>query len=71
MEPVIFPGLRIARSFLGEVLDMGIPTATELLDPITPQYLGRLPELGCDWSTHIRIPNSSPDGIGIIDARGI
>ena len=32
-------GLRIARSFLGEVLDMGIPTATELLDPITPRYL--------------------------------
>jgi 3-deoxy-7-phosphoheptulonate synthase len=32
-------GLRIARSFLGEVLDFGIPTATELLDPITPQYL--------------------------------
>ena len=32
-------GLRIARKFLGEVLDLGIPTATELLDPITPQYL--------------------------------
>jgi len=32
-------GLRMARSFLGEVLDYGIPTATELLDPITPQYL--------------------------------
>jgi 3-deoxy-7-phosphoheptulonate synthase len=32
-------GLRIARTFLGEVLDFGIPTATELLDPITPQYL--------------------------------
>ncbi len=32
-------GLRIARGFLGEVLDRGIPTATELLDPITPQYL--------------------------------
>ena len=32
-------GLRIARSFLGEVLDLGIPTATELLDPIMPQYL--------------------------------
>ena len=32
-------GLRMARSFLGEVLDFGIPTATELLDPITPQYL--------------------------------
>jgi len=32
-------GLRIARSFLGEVLDLGIPTATEFLDPITPQYV--------------------------------
>ena len=32
-------GLRMARFFLGEVLDYGIPTATELLDPITPQYL--------------------------------
>ena len=32
-------GVRLARSFLGEVLDLGIPTATELLDPITPQYL--------------------------------
>ncbi|MEK9772441.1 MAG: 3-deoxy-7-phosphoheptulonate synthase [Opitutae bacterium] len=32
-------GLRMARTFLGEVLDLGIPTATELLDPITPQYL--------------------------------
>ena len=35
-------GLRIARSFLGEVLDLGIPTSTELLDPITPQYLAGL-----------------------------
>jgi 3-deoxy-7-phosphoheptulonate synthase len=32
-------GLRIARRFLGEVLDFGLPTATELLDPITPQYI--------------------------------
>ena len=32
-------GLRIARNFLGEVLDLGIPTATEFLDPITPQCL--------------------------------
>ena len=32
-------GLRIARKFLGEVLDLGIPTATELLDPITPNTL--------------------------------
>lgn len=32
-------GLRMAREFLGEVLDLGLPTATELLDPITPQYI--------------------------------
>lgn len=32
-------GLRMARQFLGEVLDLGMPTATELLDPITPQYI--------------------------------
>ena len=32
-------GLHIARQFLGEVLDLGLPTATELLDPITPQYI--------------------------------
>ncbi len=30
-------GLRIAREFLGEMLELGLPTATELLDPITPQ----------------------------------
>ena len=32
-------GLHIARKFLGDVLDLGLPTATELLDPITPQYI--------------------------------
>ena len=32
-------GLRLAREFLGEMLDLGMPTATELLDPITPQYI--------------------------------
>ena len=35
-------GLRLARSFLREVLDLGLPTATELLDPITPQYIADL-----------------------------
>ena len=35
-------GLRLARSFLKEVLDLGLPTATELLDPITPQYIADL-----------------------------
>jgi 3-deoxy-7-phosphoheptulonate synthase len=35
-------GLRAARAFLREVLDLGLPTATELLDPITPQYIADL-----------------------------
>ncbi|MCB1232087.1 MAG: 3-deoxy-7-phosphoheptulonate synthase [Verrucomicrobiae bacterium] len=32
-------GLRLARRLLGDVLDLGVPTATEFLDPITPQYI--------------------------------
>jgi 3-deoxy-7-phosphoheptulonate synthase len=32
-------GLRMARSLLLSLTDMGIPTATEFLDLITPQYL--------------------------------
>jgi 3-deoxy-7-phosphoheptulonate synthase len=35
-------GLRIARRFLREIIDLGVPTATELLDPITPQYIADL-----------------------------
>lgn len=35
-------GLRLARTFLRDVLDLGLPTATELLDPITPQYIADL-----------------------------
>ena len=35
-------GLKLARTFLRDVLDLGLPTATELLDPITPQYIADL-----------------------------
>jgi 3-deoxy-7-phosphoheptulonate synthase len=35
-------GLEIARSFLLEMIRLGVPTATELLDPITPQYIADL-----------------------------
>ncbi len=35
-------GLRIARRFLREVIEHEVPTATELLDPITPQYIADL-----------------------------
>lgn len=35
-------GLRLARRILRDVLDLGLATATELLDPITPQYIADL-----------------------------
>ncbi len=38
----ITAGLRLARTFLRNILDLGLPTATELLDPITPQYIADL-----------------------------
>jgi phospho-2-dehydro-3-deoxyheptonate aldolase len=38
----IAAGLRLARTFLRDVLDLGLPTATELLDPVTPQYIADL-----------------------------
>ena len=35
-------GLHIARRFLIEVGELGLPTATEFLDPIVPQYIADL-----------------------------
>ncbi len=35
-------GLYLARQLLLELAEMGLPTATEALDPITPQYLSDL-----------------------------
>lgn len=35
-------GLRKAREFLLRPAEMGLPTGTEALDPITPQYIGDL-----------------------------
>ncbi len=35
-------GLMVAREFLRQVIDLRIPTATEFLDPITPQYIADL-----------------------------
>ena len=41
----IATGLRIGRSILLEVAEMGLPTATEMLEPITPQYIADLVSL--------------------------
>jgi 3-deoxy-7-phosphoheptulonate synthase len=35
-------GLRLARTLLRDLAEMGMPSATELLDPITPQYIADL-----------------------------
>ncbi len=35
-------GLRIARRLLRDLVEMGLATGTEYLDPITPQYIGDL-----------------------------
>jgi 3-deoxy-7-phosphoheptulonate synthase len=35
-------GITLARALLLEIADMGLPAATEALDPIMPQYLGEL-----------------------------
>jgi len=35
-------GLRVARAFLRDVVALGLPTATEFLDPITPQFFADL-----------------------------
>ncbi|MGD9310866.1 MAG: 3-deoxy-7-phosphoheptulonate synthase [Desulfosarcina sp.] len=38
----ISAGLRRARKLLLDITDIGLPTATELLDPIVPQYIAGL-----------------------------
>ncbi|MBS9778476.1 MAG: 3-deoxy-7-phosphoheptulonate synthase [Gammaproteobacteria bacterium] len=38
----ITKGLRLGRKLLLDLAEMGIPTATEALDPVTPQFIGDL-----------------------------
>jgi 3-deoxy-7-phosphoheptulonate synthase len=38
----IHHGLRLARRLLLDINEMGVPAATEFVDPITPQYIGDL-----------------------------
>ncbi len=39
-------GLRVARTFLRDVVEMGMPTGTEFLDPISPQFVADLVSWG-------------------------
>jgi 3-deoxy-7-phosphoheptulonate synthase len=39
-------GLRVARHFLRDVVELGMPTGTEFLDPISPQFVADLVSWG-------------------------
>jgi 3-deoxy-7-phosphoheptulonate synthase len=39
-------GLRIGRRLLADIADLGLPSASEFLDPITPQYIADLVAYG-------------------------
>jgi 3-deoxy-7-phosphoheptulonate synthase len=39
-------GLRVARTFLRDVVSLGMPTGTEFLDPISPQFVADLVSWG-------------------------
>lgn len=38
----IIKGLKKARQILRQITEMGVPTATEMLDPVTPQFIAGL-----------------------------
>ena len=67
----ISEGLRQARGFLRELVDLGLPTATELLDPITPQYIADFICWSADWRTHHGIPDPPANGLGPLHAAGL
>jgi 3-deoxy-7-phosphoheptulonate synthase len=50
-------GINLARNVLNSILELGLPTATEMLDPIVPQYIG---DLVCWASLGARTTESQP-----------
>ena len=61
-------GLRMARTLLLQVLDLGLPIGCEFLDPITPAVHLRHRRLGCDRSAHDREPDPPPARLRPVDA---
>ena len=67
-------GLEMARRFLLDVIDFKLPTATELLDPITPQYIADLicwSAIGartCESQTHRQMASGLSMPLGIKNA---
>ena len=64
-------GLKIARRLLLDITGMGLPAATEFLDPIIPQYTADLDYLGGHRRAHDRIADASRAGQRPFDAGRI
>ncbi len=69
-------GLARARQFMLDVVDMGMPTATEWLDPITPQYLADIVSWGAigartvESQTHRQLASGLSMPIGFKNGTG-
>ena len=55
-------GLKIARRLLLDITGLGLPAATEFLDPDRAAIHRRLDHVGGDWRAHDGIANSPRDG---------
>ena len=62
-------GLKIARKLLLDITGLGLPAATEFLDPIVPQYIADLVTLGGDRRAHDGIADAPRNGQRPFDAR--
>ena len=69
-------GINMARQFLSEITDIGLPTATEFLDPFTPQYIGDLVSWGAigartaESQTHRQMASGLSMPIGFKNGTG-
>ena len=74
--PPIPKGIEIGREFLSEVTRIGLPTATEFLDPFTPQYIGDLVSWGAigartaESQTHRQMASGLSMPIGFKNGTG-
>ena len=66
----------MARQILSEITDIGLPTATEFLDPFTPQYIGDLVSWGAigartaESQTHRQMASGLSMPIGFKNGTG-
>ena len=69
-------GIELARNILSDVTELGMPTATEFLDPFTPQYIGDLVSWGAigartaESQTHRQMASGLSMPIGFKNGTG-